>query len=597
MASSTRSISGRKTARRRSFMAQPFMSPSGVYQFRRKVPLELRAVLGHEYKRSLKTRDPAEAKAKHAEEWSRSDVKFTLARAQLAGGDLLGARDVQLLAARWHRAELDKLEMTGDFASWLTQGPTVTVEHGDYYDEHSSLLTMREALGHDPDADFTEEIEAYVKTTLRESNIPLPAPGTETYVRLVSAFRANALDLSDIAMKRYEGDWQTQANVLPEEPLGLEAKRTVRKQETKKLLALFEEYAQDKVLNDGDTRGVRKTIAGYRAVVVQFIELCGDTSVAQISRETIRQYRAFMAALPSKGEGIRKLTARQLIAKAEAEGLPKVSEATVRNKLRTLSAVLSYAVRMGLATENPVIAGGIAKAAARAATNRSASTRRRKEYSNDELKLIFASPIYTDASWSSPRADFGKAWYWMPLLMYYTGARREELAQLAVRDVRQTEDGIWHLSILAVADDEDAGRGVKTAGSRRFIPLHPDLLALSFLEYVEGLSPTGQLFPLLKPSPDGYYGTNFGKRWAHYLRETVGLKSSASPSHGFRHSFKTICREVGIPEDVHDAITGHSGNGAVARDYGTMPLSRMAQEMMRYRTAPLAGNVRGRPSD
>ncbi|WP_443259949.1 DUF6538 domain-containing protein [Variovorax sp. CF313] len=37
--------------------------PAGIYQLRRKVPNELRRVLGHEYKRSLKTRDPSEAKS------------------------------------------------------------------------------------------------------------------------------------------------------------------------------------------------------------------------------------------------------------------------------------------------------------------------------------------------------------------------------------------------------------------------------------------------------------------------------------------------------------------------------------------------------
>jgi hypothetical protein len=68
-------IGGRKTARRRSFMARPFAFSSGVYQFRRKVPPELRAVLGHEQKRSLNTRDPAEAKAKHAQEWMRCGIR------------------------------------------------------------------------------------------------------------------------------------------------------------------------------------------------------------------------------------------------------------------------------------------------------------------------------------------------------------------------------------------------------------------------------------------------------------------------------------------------------------------------------------------
>ncbi|RZL91412.1 MAG: hypothetical protein EOP82_12825, partial [Variovorax sp.] len=30
-----------------------------------------------------------------------------------------------------------------------------------------------------------------------------------------------------------------------------------------------------------------------------------------------------------------------------------------------------------------------------------------------------------------------------------------------------------------------------------------------------------------------------------YLRDVVGLRRPASPAHGFRHTFKTLCREVG----------------------------------------------------
>ncbi len=64
-------------------MTQPFRSKTGIYQLRRKVPVELRPALGHEYKRSLKTRDPDEAKRRFAEEWVRSETAFALARAQL----------------------------------------------------------------------------------------------------------------------------------------------------------------------------------------------------------------------------------------------------------------------------------------------------------------------------------------------------------------------------------------------------------------------------------------------------------------------------------------------------------------------------------
>ena len=261
-------------------------------------------------------------------------------------------------------------------------------------------------------------------------------------------------------------------------------------------MALFDAYAAEKKLNDGDSRAVGKTIAAYRAIVDQFIELNGDLPASAISREHIRDYRAQLAQLPASGEGIRALSAKKQIEKAELERLPTLSAPTIRNKLRALSAVLSHGVRMGLLTENAVIASGSAKAAAKAASKGSAANRRRKDYTSEELALIFASPIFSPGGWSSPRADFGKAWYWVPLLMYYTGARREEIAQLAVKDVRASggREVISYLSILET-EDEDEGRGVKTESSRRQIPLHLDLIDRGFLSYVAalpaGLAPRG----------------------------------------------------------------------------------------------------------
>lgn len=581
MASSLPRIGGTSTARRRSFMAQPFRSKTGVYQLRRKVPGELRRALGHEYKRSLKTRDPAEAKVRFAEEWSRSETAFALARAQAHGADILSERDMQQLAARWLRSELQQLDATGDFAARLVVGSTWTSEQGPGAQESTELLTLREALEEDPAWDISSPISESIKKTLAANAIPSPVDRQQA-TRLLAVFKEYWLKLSDLAQQRMNGDWAAQPEVLAEEPLSIERPKNTRGR-TLKLNGLFEAYAAEKILNDGDSRAVRKTIAAYRRIVEQFTELRGDLPASDISREHVRDYRAELALLPASGEGIRGLSARKLIEKAEVEGLARLSAPTIRNKLRAMSAVLSHGVRMGLLVENPVIASGSAKAAAKAASKGTAGVRRRKDYTEEELQLIFSSPIYSAEGWSSPRADFGKAWYWMPLLMYYTGARREELAQLVAKDVRLSggREVIPYLSILETID-EDEGRGVKTEGSRRQIPLHADLISRGFMEYASSLPANGQLFPQLAPSPAGYYGANFGKRWASYLRDVVGLRSSASPSHGFRHTFKTLCRQVGIPEDVHDAITGHSGAGSVARAYGGMPLVRMAEELQKY---------------
>jgi integrase len=587
MAFTSPRIHAAKTTRRRSFMAQPFKSPSGMFYIRRKVPEALRAALGREYKRSLGTPDPNEAKRLFALEWEKSESLFALARAQGAGAVTLSQRDMRILAERWFEAELAKMDASGDFSAWLAEGAEVTWAQGDRYQSQKAVITLQEAINDSPEDEALVDTGGLVQKALRDANIPMPGKGTPELETLIASFRAQWLKLSETALARHRGNWGHSKSELSTEPLSVEVKKTPIKKE-KGLLVAFEEYAQDRLLTDGSTRAVQRSIRASRALINEFIELCGDMPISKISRDVIRQYRIDISTMPVKGKGIRKLSARQKITKSKAEALPTLSAGTIRNKLRGISAVLSYALRMQWIQENPVIAGGIGGAAAKAASKQMVGKRARNFYGDDELVKIFQSPAFSAEGWSPPRADFGKAWYWMPLLMYYTGARREELAQLAVSDVRfDSPEAGRYLSILNTEGEEDGSRGVKNAGSRRSIPLHPDLLTLGLLEYIASIPSDGQLFPNLKPNSFGYYGANFGKRWAEYLRKQVGLSSSANPSHGFRHTFKTLCRKVGIDEDVHDAITGHSGGSNVARDYGEMPLSRIAEELKKYPKAPI----------
>ncbi|CAD2265429.1 hypothetical protein PSEUDT2_04453 [Stutzerimonas stutzeri] len=174
--------------------------------------------------------------------------------------------------------------------------------------------------------------------------------------------------------------------------------------------------------------------------------------------------------------------------------------------------------------------------------------------------------------------------------MIYTGARREELAQLLVSDVCQDEDsGIWHLSIAP-----GEGKTVKTASSRRRVPLHQDLLDLGLLGYRDSLPTSGRLFPKLEEHPENGYGHAVGKAWAKYLKEVVSLESQASLSHGFRYTFKTICREVGIETAVSDWITGHAAPN-VGASYGTNPLCRMLRELAKYPSIARAAGLHEDP--
>ncbi|WP_318652063.1 DUF6538 domain-containing protein [Pseudomonas sp. PDM16] len=588
-------------------MAQPWKHPSsGLFYIRRRVPDELRPVLGLEYKRSLKTREPGKAKALFAAAWVRSEEVFSAARAQVAGLPALTARDVQQLAARWFRQELEEMERTGEFRSYLIPGQHLINEGPDGHIEYQEWESLSSAPEHGIDIDRSEFVSSHVLRMLQAEGIPLPAANSPELVGLVDAFWVHCLKLSDLAKRRYDGDWLTRPEIMPVEALSFRAAATAPSM-GKTLLESFSAYSAAKLLDDGENRSTLRTLADFRGTIDRFVQLFGDLRVKDISRSVVQEYRSKLAGFPKKFPGSGEMLAPDLIARAQAEKLPTLAQATIRNRLRALGAVMGYAHRMGWVSENPVDASGVAKAAGKA---QGAVVRKKRDYSEAELKQIFQSALFTAEGVDSSRQVYGRAMYWLPLLMYYTGARREELCQLAVRDVLPgapseggadgapegaegaicAEAGIPYISILEGLEGESEGlpdgRTVKTAGSRRRIPLHPDLLRLGFLEYARGLPCKGQLFPMLKPNPAGFYGANIGKAWSKYLRDVVRLNTTASPSHGFRHTFKTLSRKVGISEDVHDALTGHT-NGHVGRDYGSMPLSRIIEELKKYPSAPL----------
>ena len=193
MAIASPRIHAAKTTRHRSFMAQPFKSPSGMYYIRRKVPEALKTTLGREYKRSLNTRDPSEAKRLFALEWEKSESLFALARAQNAGAITLPQRDMRILAERWFESELAKMEASGDFSVWLAEGGQVTWEQGNCYREHTSMISLQDAINDNPEDEALIDTADLVRKALREQNIPMPAQGTPELESLVHLFRVQWL--------------------------------------------------------------------------------------------------------------------------------------------------------------------------------------------------------------------------------------------------------------------------------------------------------------------------------------------------------------------------------------------------------------------
>jgi len=124
---------------------------------------------------------------------------------------------------------------------------------------------------------------------------------------------------------------------------------------------------------------------------------------------------------------------------------------------------------------------------------------------------------------------------------------------------------------LTVIEDEDVGRSLKTENSVRAFPIHPELVRIGFLEFVNqrrlASGPSARLFPQLTPGSKGGFGEAFSKWFGRYKR-SLGIDNKNSVFHSFRHGFKDALRAAGVNEDVNDALMGHGGDNTVARRYG-----------------------------
>jgi integrase len=140
---------------------------------------------------------------------------------------------------------------------------------------------------------------------------------------------------------------------------------------------------------------------------------------------------------------------------------------------------------------------------------------------------------------------------------------------------------VWFIAI-----EPGDGKRVKTKSSKRRVPIHPALVKLGFLAYVEKQRAGGQvqLFPELKATSYGSLTAAFSKWWGRQARTVCGITDPRKTFHGFTHGFKDAARAC-MPDDQHDVITGHS-NGSVGRSYGRgVPLKVLAESMAKVRFA------------
>lgn len=165
----------------------------------------------------------------------------------------------------------------------------------------------------------------------------------------------------------------------------------------------------------------------------------------------------------------------------------------------------------------------------------------------DELSKIFAPE--TLLAQEQPHQ------FWLPLLGLFTGARLNELCQLAINDVRVI-DGHWAISI-----NDKEYKKLKNTASRRTIPLHPQLIELGFLNYIKDVKAVDnakRIFPYLNQDTHGSFIKNPSKHFGEYLDlPEIAITHPKKVFHSFRSTANNVLKHAGVVEEERCEMIGH----------------------------------------
>ena len=333
-----------------------------------------------------------------------------------------------------------------------------------------------------------------------------------------------------------------------------------------------------------------QVIGQDRGTLRRFIEICGDRPAAEYGRADITRFLSTMRCMPAvygRSPKDKDASIADLIARAERSGGKRLSDKTVKRHKSAIAQFLQFAVDHGHLT---VSAHTDLLGKHRFRTEEGARDQR-DVWTPEELKALFGSPIWTGCH-PYFRAEAGNeiirdAKFWLPLLALFQGARLEEFADLYRRDVI-CDNGIWAVNITpSVADlagaaaegEKTAGkhkRRLKTANAKRTVALHPEIIKIGFIAYVEATAPNpaDPLFPDIEPQgKDGKRGPRI-TRWFGEYRKKLNLFRPGVAMHAFRHGANTRLRDMitDWQQERHlNYMFGHAtgaGQGAERYDKG-----------------------------
>ncbi|TDX76218.1 hypothetical protein EDE05_117100 [Neorhizobium sp. R1-B] len=509
-------------------MSRPVKLKSGIYHFRKRVPESLQALVGKtEEKFSLQTRDPQEAKVRHA----RAAAEIELRWHQLSAGRIsISQKQATAIAGEIYKELVaDHEDNPGKKGSWTGR------LYLDYMFLHpekvrvTNLSADKEAAGRSLEKLRVERNDHAINRYLAKHGYLLD---DESMILIRDAVASAVLQAKEHISRLAGGDYRPDPDANRFPPVEIAAAR-VRDDEPNKflLIQVFEKFADEQ----------------------------------KIASSSYKKWKGIIRTVAKEVPDIRDLTRQWIVDWKDRLLASGIANVSIRDSyLSALRRVCSYGVANGLISENP--GTGVTVYVPRKIQTRE------KEYTATEVSTVLRGTL--DPAPARMSRGMRDARRWVPWLCAYTGARVGEIAQLRKQDI-QEHRGHWLLWITPEA-------GTTKDAKPRYVALHSHLVEQGFLQFVQTIK-SGPLFydpELSRGGSDAHpQYKKVGEKICSWIRKDLGVKDDRiRPNHAWRHLFKTISRDVDMDDGATRYMQGHALNSEGDK-YGSFRAGVLSREI------------------
>ena len=319
-----------------------------------------------------------------------------------------------------------------------------------------------------------------------------------------------------------------------------------------------------------------KTVEGYTRHFELFLRITDAITTTDITPKILQHYKATLPQLPPRLQQDKAFTGKT-INQILAMTYPKpMAFKTVKEKFVAIRAFLKWlSLQEYVEKDLSPMLGNIKN------PSNKKDSEHRAVFTESDLNKLFSTPEY--------QSDGFKGYsfrYWVPLLALYTGARSNELSQLHVTDVYESE------GVLVIDINSNNNKKLKTVNAVRKIPVHRALIKLGFNDFVDTVKGRNELklFPPLKPDGNkncarkvsSFFNASYKKHigYLDYCGIPKHSELGSKVFHSFRHTFLNQWKQQYLDPNIIKQVAGHSSNDLTTDTYGKdFPLSEARKEL------------------